>query len=159
MEENKQRESPEKREIRELDIRILNILLDDSRLSYRQLAKKAGVSVATAMNHVKGLEKEGVIKGYTATVNYDRLGFDIDVIVSVKVSKGKLFAVENRIAAIPNVVEVYDVTGDFDCVVVAKFKNRRLLDNFLKKIQTFEFVERTSTVMILNTIKSSQMRL
>ncbi|RMF04981.1 Lrp/AsnC family transcriptional regulator, partial [Candidatus Woesearchaeota archaeon] len=58
-----------------------------------------------------------------------------------------------KIAADPHVTAVYDNTGDFDATVIAKFKNRRGLDSFLKKIQTYDFVERTETRMILNTIK------
>jgi Lrp/AsnC family transcriptional regulator, regulator for asnA, asnC and gidA len=141
------------------DKRIVNALLANSRLSYRQLAKKASVSVATAMNRVKRLEREGVIKGYAAVVNYEKVGFDIDVIISIKVSKGKLFEVENKIATNPNVFSVFDVTGDFDSVVIAKFRNRAALDAFLKRIQTYDFVEKTNTILILNTIKNSQMSL
>ncbi|MBI4439241.1 Lrp/AsnC family transcriptional regulator [Candidatus Woesearchaeota archaeon] len=139
--------------ISELDKAIINLLLNDSRLSYRNMARKAGVSVATVMNHVKAMEKAGVIKGYTAVIDHEKIGFDVDVLISIKVSKGKLFNVENKIASSENVFAVYDVTGDYDAVVLARFKNRRSLDSFLKKIQTLEFVERTNTVMVLNTIK------
>lgn len=102
---------------------------------------------------MRSLEKDGIIKGYTALVDYDKLGYDIDVIINIKVSKGKLLQVEAKIAASENIVAVYDVTGDYDAVVIGKFSNRRSLDAFLKKIQTYEFVERTNTVVILNTIK------
>ena len=145
-----------KAEVTEVDRRIINALIDDSRLSYRQLSRKIGVSVATVMKHAKEMEKAGMIRGYTAVIDYEKLGFDIDVIISIKVSKGKLFQVENRISTSDNVKAVYDVTGDYDSVVVARFRNRRLLDVFLKKIQTYDFVERTNTVMILNTIKERQ---
>ncbi|MBN2454697.1 Lrp/AsnC family transcriptional regulator [Candidatus Woesearchaeota archaeon] len=141
------------------DRKILNALLDNSRLSYRQIAKKALVSVATVMNRIKRLEKGGVIKGYSALLNYENLGYDIDVIISIKVSKGKLFQVENKIATNPNVLSVFDVTGDFDAVVIAKFRNRRALDSFLKRVQAYDFVERTNTTLILNTIKTARMKL
>ena len=137
----------------------MNCIIEDSRQSYRQIAKKASISVVTVMNHVKELDKQGVIKAYTAGIDYEKLGYDIDVIVSIKVSKGKLFEVENKLATVSNVITVFDVTGDFDCMLIAKFKNRRALDGFLKKIQTYDFIERTSTVMILNTIKNNQMRI
>lgn len=145
--------------VADIDMAIINALIDDSRLSYRQLAGKIGVSAATIMKHVKGLEKAGVIMGYTAVIDHEKLGFDIDVIIHIKVSKGKLFEVEKRIATSDCVKAVYDVTGDYDSVVVARFRNRRILDSFLKKIQTYDFVERTNTIMILNTIKDRQMKL
>jgi len=138
--------------IDETDKKLLDVLMENSRLSYRQTAKKIGVSVATVMNRVNKLEKENVIKGYTTILDYDKLGYDIDVIISIKVAKGKFIDVEKKIATSPNVTDVYDVTGDFDSVIVAKFKTRKMLDNFLKKIQTYDFIERTHTILILNTI-------
>ncbi|MBI2145115.1 Lrp/AsnC family transcriptional regulator [Candidatus Woesearchaeota archaeon] len=144
--------------IDETDNKILNALLADSRLSYRQLATKTGVSAATTMKRVKKLEKEKIITGYTALLDYEKLGYDIDAIINMKISKGKLFEVEGKIAHHPSVAAVYDVTGDFDSTIIAKFKNRRALDTFLKKIQTYDFVEGTNTILILNTIKDSQIR-
>jgi Lrp/AsnC family transcriptional regulator, regulator for asnA, asnC and gidA len=139
----------------ETDKRILNVLLADSRLSYRNIATKAGISAATVMNRVSRLEKDGIIKGYTTVIDYEKLGYDIDAIISMKISKGKLFEVENKIASNPAVSAVYDITGDFDSTIIAKFRNRRALDTFLKKIQSYDFVESTNTILVLNTIKNS----
>ena len=141
----------------ELDKEIINSLLIDSRQSYRKLAKKLKVSVATIMHRVNKLEKEDVIKKYTAKINYEKLGYDIEVLIDIKISKGKLFLVEKKIASNPNVFAVYDTTGADDAVILARFPNRRKMDNFLKKIQTYDFVERTHTKLILNTIKEDQM--
>ena len=142
-------------EIDQMDKNILSVLLDDSRLSYRQIAKKLGVSAATVMNRVKGLEKE-IIKKYTAILDYEKLGYDVEVMVEVRISKGKLFQVEKEIANHPNVFAVYDITGDFDAAILARFPSRRKMDAFLKKIQTYDFVERTNTRIILNTIREKQ---
>jgi DNA-binding Lrp family transcriptional regulator len=136
-----------------LDRQILNVLIDNSRLSYRQIAKKVKVSVATVMHRVKNLESSGVIKKYSAMIDYEKVGFDVEVIVDLRISHGKLFMVEKKIANHPNVSAVYDNTGMFDATVVAKFKSRRVMDEFLKKIQTYDFVERTETRLILNIIK------
>ena len=141
------------------DKKLLNALLENARLSYRQLAKKTGVSVATVMNHIKKLEKEKIITGYAATLDYEQLEYDIEVTISIKVVKGKLLETESKMAANPHVIAVFDVTGDFDCLVLARFKNTRALDTFLKRIQKYEFIERTHTTLILNTIKDTQMQL
>ena len=142
-------------EIDALNKHILGVLLDDSRLSYRQIAKKVGVSAATVMNRVKELEKT-IIKKYTAILDYEKLGYDVEVIIEIRISKGKLIEVEKEIANHPNVFAVYDVTGDFDAVILARFPSRRKMDAFIKKLQTYAFVERTNTRMILNTIKEKQ---
>lgn len=144
--------------IDEIDKRIINALLDDSRLSFRQIAKLSGVSVATALKRVRVLEKSGVLKGYTATVDYEQLGYEFEVLINIKVAHGKLFEVEKKIASLPNVSHVFDVTGTSDVVVLAQFKSRRELDNFLKKIQTFDFILKTNTILILNKIKDRDIR-
>jgi len=149
----KQTKHLESKPLDDTDRLIANSLLNNSRLSLREIAKKTFISVATAMNRLKGWKKIGLIKGYTAYIDYEKAGFDVEVLIEVRISKGKLFEVENKIATHPNVFAVYDTTGAFDCIILARFPNRRQMDAFLKKLQTFEFVERTETKLILNTIK------
>ena len=133
--------------------KILNVILENAKLSYREIAKRVGVSVVTILKRVKALEKAGIIKSYTADLDYEKLGYDVHVVIKMRIAKGKLFEVEKKIARNPNVFAVYDTTGTFDCIIIAKFKSRRSMDTFLKKIQTYDFVERTETSLILNTIK------
>ena len=148
-----------KAEIDETDKKIINIMIDDSRLSYREIAKKVGVSVATIMHRVKRLEKERVIKKYTADIDYEKLGYDIVAIIEIKIAKGKLALIEKKISASENVLACYDITGDFDAQIITRFRNRRGLDRFLKEIQTYEFVERTRTNLVLNVVKEGQNRI
>jgi Lrp/AsnC family transcriptional regulator, regulator for asnA, asnC and gidA len=139
-------------EIDKTDKKILNVLIKNSKQSLRAIAKKIGMSVVTVLKRVKVLEKEKIIKNYTIDPDYEQLGYDVSVIIKMRISKGKLFEIEKKIAIHPNVFAVYDVTGEFDSIILAKFKSRRSLDTFLKKIQTYEFVQRTETLLILNTI-------
>ncbi len=140
------------------DQEIINLLLGNAKLSFRKLAKKAGVSVATAMNRVKRLEKEGIIKGYSAELDYEKLGYEFDAIVEVRVSHGKLYEVEEKISQNPNVTAIYDATGEFDITLICKFKNRRQLNNFVKSLQTIKYVERTLTKLVLKTIKEKAIK-
>ena len=140
-------------QLEETDKKILNIIVENSRLSLRQIAKKTGVSVATIMHHIKKLENEKIIKKYTAKFDYEKIGYDVEVMIELRISKGRLFEVEKKIATHPNVFAIYDVTGAYDAVILARFPTRRQMDIFLKKLQTYEFVERTETKLILNTIK------
>ncbi len=135
------------------DLLLLNVLLENSRLSAREIAPKVGVSAVTVINRLKELKEKKILRGFTADLDYEELGYDVQAIISLRISRGKLFEVEKRIAIEPAVFAVYDTTGDFDSVVIAKFKSRKMLDNFLKRIQTYDFVERTETKLILNTIK------
>jgi DNA-binding Lrp family transcriptional regulator len=144
--------------IDDLDLKILNLLLSNGKLSYRKLAQRLGVSTATIMARVNRLEKEGIVRKYSAVLDYEKLGYDVSVIIDVRVSKGKLFEVEKRIATHPNVRAVFDVTGAFDTLILANFKSRKDLDHFLKKIQTYDFVERTETKLILNRVKDEHIK-
>ena len=137
----------------ETNVKILKLLISNARLSYRQIAKNIGVSTNTVMTRIKKLEKQKIIKHYTAILDHEKLGFELAAIVELTISKGKLIEVEEEIAKIKNALAVYDITGATDAIVLAKFKTRRELKNFIKKILKMEFVERTNTRVILNTIK------
>ena len=61
--------------------------------------------------------------------------------------------VENKIAQIPNVFGVYDITGTYYALILARFKTRDCLSRMIKKIHTSPYVERTNTHIVLNVIK------
>jgi len=140
-------------ELKPLDKKILSLLLSNSRLSYREIARKTKTSIATVIQHVRKLESQGVIKSYTAMLDHEKLGYEISVIIEIVVSKGKLTYVEQKIAKYRNVLAVYDVTGTTDAMIIAKFKNRKELSRFVKSLLSMEYIERTNTHLILNTIK------
>lgn len=143
----------------ETDEQLVNTLLQNSRLSAREIAQKMGISTVTALKRMRDLQDKKVIRGFAVELDYEKLGYDVQAIISLRISRGKLFEVEQKIAIDPHVFAVYDVTGNFDCVVIAKFRSRKMLDSFLKKIQTYDFIERTETKLILNTLKEKQERL
>ena len=136
-----------------IDHKILDELIQNSRESFRNIAHRIGVSTVTVMKHVKKLEKEKIIKGYSTQVDYEKLGYDIDVIVNVKIAHGRFAEVHESLKNNPNILAIYDVTGDFDALIIAEFKKRRILDAFLKKLQTLQNVERTNTVVILRVFE------
>lgn len=140
-------------ELDELDRKILNIYLEDSRLSFREVARRLGVAVGTVQARTKRLEEAGVIKGYTVMLDYEKLGYNLTVVTEIVVSKGKLLEMEEEIAKLPAICAVYDVTGETDAIVVAKFKTREELSRFTKLILSLPFVERTNTHVVLTTVK------
>jgi DNA-binding Lrp family transcriptional regulator len=137
----------------ETDVKILRKLLSDARFSYRKIADQIGVSPPTVLARVKRLEDDNIIKFYSAILDHEKLGYDLTAIIEVTSVKGKISEVESHIAKFPNVCAVYDITGLTDMVVVAKFKNRTQLSNFVKKDLSLPFVERTNTHVVLITVK------
>lgn len=140
-------------EFDETDVKILKILTADARVSARQIAKQCNISIGTVLARIKRMEKEGVIKGYSALLDHENLGYELTVVSEITVSKGRLLEVENEIARLPNVCCVYDVTGLIDAVIIAKFKNREELSKFTKRLLTIPYVERTNTHVVLTTVK------
>jgi DNA-binding Lrp family transcriptional regulator len=135
------------------DVKILKNLLSDARTSYRKIAEEIGVSPPTVLARVEKLESGGIIKGYSALLDHEKLGYDLTAIIEITATKGKIIEIERQIAKFPNVCAVYDITGLTDMVVVAKFKNRKELSNFVKKDLSLPYVERTNTHVVLITVK------
>jgi DNA-binding Lrp family transcriptional regulator len=140
-------------ELNETDNKILKNLLDDARVSSRQIAKNVGVSVGTVLSRIKKMEEDGLIKGYSVILNHEKLGYELTVVTEITVSKGRLTEMENEIAKIPTVCGVYDVTGLTDAVIIAKFKTREGLGKFTKQLLALPYIERTNTHVVLTTVK------
>jgi DNA-binding Lrp family transcriptional regulator len=137
----------------ETDVKILKVLTLDARLSSRQIAKQCDISIGTVLSRLKRMEGDGIIKGYTALLDQEKLGYELTVVTEITVSKGRLLEMENEIARIPNVCCVYDLTGLADAAIIAKFKNREDLSRFTKHLLSLPYVERTNTHVVLTTIK------
>ena len=139
--------------VEDIDLNILGILSENSRENFNQIALKLGNSPVTIKKHVEDMEQKGIIKGYGIEIDFEKLGYDIIATIEITVSKGKMFEVENDIAENPNVFGVYDITGDYDALVFARFKTRTELSAMIKKLHSSPYVERTNTHIILNVIK------
>jgi Lrp/AsnC family transcriptional regulator for asnA, asnC and gidA len=137
----------------EVDLLILDALQDECRLSYNKIASKVNVSVGTAYNRVKNLESKGLIKGCSALLDPPKLGYPLTAVVFVQAEGVHFATAEKEIAEAKGVVAVYDVTGEFDAAVIAKFRDRNSLNNFIKQIAILPFVKRTITNVSLNTVK------
>ncbi|MDX1596828.1 MAG: Lrp/AsnC family transcriptional regulator [Nitrosopumilaceae archaeon] len=136
-----------------IDEKILKNLMVDARLSARQLGLKLGMSTVTVLARIKKLEKEKIIKGYTARINHDRLGYDLTAVIEVSGRKDKLIEIENKLSKKENVCAVYDITGGTDIIIIAKFKNRGEVSDFVKGLYSIPHIENTITHIALNTIK------
>jgi len=137
----------------ETDGKILKALTVDARLSSRQIAKQCGISIGTVLSRIRKMEDQGIVKGYSALLDHEKLGYELTMVSEITVSKGRLLEMESEIARFPNVCCVYDVTGLLDAIIIAKFKNREELGKFTKRLLALPYVERTNTHVVLTTIK------
>ncbi len=135
-----------------IDEKILKNLMVDARLSARQLALRLGMSTVTILSRIKKLEKEKIIKGYTVLIDHEKIGYDLTAIIEI-IAKKDILDVEEKLSKIDNVCGVYDITGNTDTVIVAKFKERNELSAFVKSLSSMANVENTITHVVLNTAK------
>ncbi len=129
------------------------MLQEDSRTSYRKIADALGIAIGTVHNRVKRLEDQSVFKAYTVMVDPSKIGYDLTAVILIQAEGPHLAEVEKEIAQSDSTICVYDITGDFDIAVIARFRNRSTLDDFIKGILKTRHVTRTVTNVILNVVK------
>ncbi|MFP3130302.1 MAG: Lrp/AsnC family transcriptional regulator [Nitrososphaeria archaeon] len=142
--------------IDDVDIKILGMLCRNAKTPVRDIAKTVGVSIGTVHNKIKRLEKEGYIRSYTANVNWNKLGYSITAVIELVVSGGKLVEIEKKVSEFSNVLSVYDVTGESDVIILAKFRSHEELSAFTKSLLSIQNVDRTNTHIALTIIKESE---
>jgi len=133
-----------------LDAKLVNALLGDGRASLRSLAEDLDVSVTTVSNHLKDLESEGVIEGYTPKVDYDALGYDVTAIVQLKVEGDALPDVTGRLREHDQMISVYEVTGDYDIIAVGKFTDTDGMNAQIKTLLNDPDIKESNTSVVLN---------
>ena len=138
-----------------VDRAIVEALCEDARLSHRQLAQRVGVAQGTISNRLRKLEAEGVIQGYAPILNAESVGWGMTVMAGLCIEKGKIMDVQKHISSDSRVFAVYDVTGDWDSMVLARVQNREDLDNLTKTVFTLDGISRSYTHVVLNTVKES----
>jgi DNA-binding Lrp family transcriptional regulator len=135
-----------------LDAKLINALLGDGRASLRSLAEQLDVSVTTVSNHLRDLEDEGVIEGYTPKVNYDELGYDVTAIIQLKVEGSSLPDITDRLGQQKQMISVYEVTGDYDVIAIGKFEDTDGMNRQIKEILTDEEIRESNTSVVLNAV-------
>jgi len=106
-------------------------------------------------NRGRRLEAAGAIRGYTVMLDPEKVGWELTVVIGLRIEKGRLIEIQEKIAKDPRVYGVYDVTGDFDSMVVARARDRSDLDELSKNVMSVDGVERSVTHLVLNTVKES----
>jgi Lrp/AsnC family transcriptional regulator for asnA, asnC and gidA len=139
-----------------LDRAILEELNIDARRSHREIAHRCEVSPTTVSARIARLERDGIIRGYVPLLDDELLGWDLVATIGIRISKGKLREVEERLARDTRAYAIYDVTGDFDALLIGRFRDRRDLDRFVKQVLQDPHVERTNTQVVLNRVKEDR---
>lgn len=137
----------------ETDLNIIRLLQEDSRKSFNKIAESLGIAVGTAYNRVKNLEEKGILKGYTIILDPIKLGYGLTALILIQADGRYLPEVEKELAKLDEVISIYDITGDYDVAVVARFMSRATLNSFIKSTLKMRHVSKTVTNVVLNVVK------
>ncbi len=129
----------------ELDREILDVLKQDGRRSFTDIAERVEVSEGTVRNRVEDMKERGVIERFTVETSQEGMS----AVVMVSVSTGK--SIEKVFESFPEGIEAQEVTGDFDIIVKLERPSIEELNSQLDEIRGIEGVEETRTYSVLRT--------
>lgn len=138
-----------------IDLRILEILQRDARVTQQDIAKDVKLSQPSVADRIRKLEARGTITGYYAKVDPTQLGKDITAFIGVGISHPKYFEqFGKRVTALPDVLECHRVAGNESYILKIRTENTRSLDRLLvEQLRTIPGVFRTETTLVLSSIK------
>jgi len=142
--------------IDDMEKKVIQALNRNSRRSFREIAREVGTSVTAVIHKVKKLEASGAIRGYIPLLDPAYFGFDLIAIIALRISKGKLLETQKRVAEEACLAGVYDVTGEWDSLLIGYFRDRAELNDFIKRLLSQPHVDRSVTHIVLNTVKDER---
>ena len=141
-----------------IDLRILQLLQHDARLTNKEVADKLGKSVTPVYERIKRLEDEGYITRYVALVNKDLIGKHLTAFTTVQLKEHSATALrgfEKEVVKFPEVMECYHMTGRFDFLIKMAIKDMKEYNELLMgKLATLPNVGGLETFFVLSEGKN-----
>lgn len=142
-----------------IDRDLLRYLQEDARLSNAELARRVQLSSPGLQKRLRRLEEMGVIRGYQAILNHEAAGYDMLCFVQTTLARHEPNAVENfkaRVQEMPEVLECYHITGEYDYLLKVIVRNRKHLEQFiLETLTPVKGMDKIRTSLVLNEIKDA----
>ncbi|MFZ2904944.1 MAG: Lrp/AsnC ligand binding domain-containing protein [Cyclobacteriaceae bacterium] len=138
-------------EIDKVDLKILEILRDNAKKPFTEVAKKVNVSQGTIHVRMNKMEEAGIVEKTTLKINYGKLGFDITAFIGIYLEKSALYdKVVARLIEIPEITSIHYTTGNYSMFVKIHCRDTNHLKEVLHdKMQQVEGIERTETMISL----------
>lgn len=146
----------------EKDYAILNLIQENCKLTAREIARRVNSPITTVFAKIKRMEKRGIIMGYRAILNSQKLNYGTTAFVLASVSyRGKNEIapssqrdIAKKIARFQEVQEVHIITGGWDLLIKLKATDVESIGNFvIDKVRVVEGIEKTLTCMVFETCK------
>jgi Lrp/AsnC family transcriptional regulator for asnA, asnC and gidA len=139
-----------------LDKEILRILQEDGRISYSKIAQMLDMSESTIHMRIKRLRELGILRGFYADIDMEKIGLKVLAFVQLKADPKKYEQVLNVLKEMKEVAEIYDVTGEYYALVKVVVPSNEDLAKVLDAIGKLDGVTDTYTMMVLRVIKEGK---
>ena len=141
----------------EVDVQLLSLLQQDGRITNADLAKQVGLSPPSVLQRVRVLEKAGLIRGYFGILDADKLGLRITALAMISLSLHQEQPIERfrrSINEIPEVLECYHVSGEFDFLLKIVVRDIRAYEQLIReKLSKIKGIQQIKTSFVLATTK------
>jgi len=131
-----------------LDKKILNMLQEDGRLSFTDIARKLKIPQSTARFKVMNLISRGFIKKFVAIPDYERVGYPYAIVTLLSVDLNKLENVIKSFEAMEEVQHVLQTTGKYDLVAIFMARSLQHINEVVKKVKTTEGVKEAEVLVV-----------
>ncbi len=139
--------------VRISDIKLIKLLMENSRRPYVELAKILGVTEAAVRKRIKRLEERGVIRRYTVEVDPKKLGYEAVGIIGFDTAPEHYLRIMEDLKKCEEVVKLYSTSGDHMLIAECWFKSSSELSDFVKKLEKTEGVKRVCPAIVLERLK------
>jgi len=138
-------------EIDKTDLKIIEILIEDAKKPFTEVAKRAFVSQGTVHVRMNKLQEAGIVEKTTLKINYAKLGYDVTAFIGIYLQKSSLYEqVLEKLKDIPEITNVHYTTGNWSMFVKIHCRDTAHLKEVLhEKMQQVEGIERTETIISL----------
>lgn len=143
----------------DLDRSLLRYLQEDARLSNAELARRVNLSAPGLQKRLRKLEESGVIEQYAALVDHEALGYDMLCFIQVTLQRHEpraIHAFRELVQSMPEVLECFHITGEYDYLLKVIVRNRKHLEHFLVETLTpVPAMDKIRTSLVLSEIKNT----
>jgi len=141
------------------DVKILNILQENGRITNAKLASEIGISPPAMLERVKRLETSGIIQRYLAILDHEKTGFGLMAIIIISLSLHQISSlkqVKERLIILEEVLECYQLTGDVDFMLKVAVRDMPSYTDFINdKLSSIPGIQNIRTSFVLETLKST----
>jgi len=134
------------------DARILSILLRNGKIPIRKIAEILGLGESTVHVRLRKLEETGILKGYSAVIDTEKLGLKIKALLHIDVDPEHISEVTEKLVKNPHVIGIYSTTGEFNLIVlIASYEPDTVLD-IIEAVSQSKGVRRTDVTYLLRNM-------